>query len=855
MNASTTGKWLLVSFLALVAAVWLRPNPLSTVLVAASVGSAGWVAATLAHPWLGVRSCYRVRYHSAEDVSIEGRSLVRVLCSMAQGNSVSIVWQRHDGHLTLFMEVPKQASEVLRGMLPRLLPQVIVEPVGALPTLSLAQSAGKSGIYRWLLAPAGTGNREDDPFAFERLCSDDVFVGDFEMRVNLVPYGAKVIVYGTPNPVQRMGGIRPLYRPLWRYLTLRAACEPSRPGKEISAGEIAVEDSRVMAAGDLPTNGKAQRAQRVYLRRAGLPSFSDLMSRVRTLLGRYPLWEEWPRATGQGGGPETMMPSMCFPATNTADTARLDSRNSSVIALSGGLDRHDPRCERTSPERSATSLFMGVTSADNRPVHVPLTESGGSPGQVWRAHFIVAGGTDAEREATVSMFTDQVVQFGGGMVLLDPVGEKARRLAAQLSPSERSRRHWVDTQNPAGSLRLNLLAVPPLPPVLGRQNRAGGEAAALLVALSECVPLLGEYLSHIGVSTSSMWGTRGGSNLLLDWARVLLVAHHRARIEGGSTYQQAGYASNTRDAEYVGCAGQAPDVRTLFELLDETERLPTLVQREMAEWESGRASGSKLLAEQLRLAGEEGTAATELARQTLSEVRERLGSTSRAELRLLAAGLRDQLRPAMHHPALSRLWRGPFEAPATLLNQAPGALLLARLPVSGVARADATAARWYGQYLLGCVAAAGKWRIKSMTSSPPVLLLLEGASVWLSGGNALESRMGALGNAGIAVLATDAKLYASGPDSGNWLLEGAGTWWVHSLNSSTRGANAIRKRLARLGVSEDFSLSNLSTGVAVLKFPTPEGEAAATVYTGREQAHRAYERSIPSNSLIVKHLI
>lgn len=105
----------------------------------------------------------------------------------------------------------------------------------------------------------------------------------------------------------------------------------------------------------------------------------------------------------------------------------------------------------------------------------------------------------------------------------------------------------------------------------------------------------------------------------------------------------------------------------------------------------------------------------------------RIGSASTADRRLTAAGLRDRLRPAMQNPALSRMWRGPYTAPAELLSRSPGAVLLARLPLFSTDARDSSSARLYGSYIVTCLTAGARWRLRCDQSSPPVAMVLQDA--------------------------------------------------------------------------------------------------------------------------------
>lgn len=235
-------------------------------------------------------------------------------------------------------------------------------------------------------------------------------------------------------------------------------------------------------------------------------------------------------------------------------------------------------------------------------------------------------------------------------------------------------------------------------------------------------------------------------------------------------------------------------------------------------------------------AGERGIEAMRTVLDNLASLEERLAATSPAEQRVVSAAMRDQLRAALHHPSLYRMWSGPMHSPADLLGRTPGPVLLARLPATGVSHPDALAARSYGSYLLSCVLAAASWRQRSGAvgewdiAGPPVLVVLQDASTWLSGNgsNPLSAHMDVLGRAGIALLMAGAKLPEG--TEGEWLLDNTGTWWVHSLASSD--AMAVRRRLQKLGMAADVPLTAMPDGVCLLKLPGSDSPVVATAYTG-----------------------
>jgi hypothetical protein len=638
-------------------------------------------------------------------------------------------------------------AEACEGMLSKLLPEASLEAVPPPPPLYASR------FYRWPLTSGA--------FNFNQLRSEDLIVGDLELRVHLAPGGAAVIVHGTVAPGAASAELRPMWRPLWRFLT-------------------------TFVQGNRSDSNKAARVRLLRERREATSIPWPLM-----LFRRHPLLDEWPK----GGCGEVIPPPMYFPLTIGPSTTRLDLKASSVIPLPP---------EYHAPSKGET-LLLGVATADNRPIELPLTELGG--------HFLVLGGESVERDATVETLLAQVRGLGGGLVVLDGAGENVRRIAAQLSQTDRHRRAWIDLGNPAGSLRLNLLSVPPL---AGRASPAAAEAAALVSALEDNIPLFGVYLGQMGVST---WGNRGGSTLLLDWARLLLIRHHRPRIVEDPTLM---------------AAAPAPDPGILYELLGEPDALPILVTEEDTEWDTPSASLSMRLEE----AADDGAHAAQVARATLTAMQGRISGASTADRRLAAAGLRDQLRPVMQNPALGGMWRGPYTAPAELLSRSPGAVLLARLPLSGDAR-DASSARLYGSYMVTCIVAAGMLRLRSGQSGPPVAMVLQDAEEWVARGM-LESHLQVLGRAGVGVLMVTSRLPWG--EEGTTFLDNWGTWLIRSLDAEDAGM--MRRRLLGLGVTADLPLTSMPPGVALVKFPHSSGSIVATADTVSAGVHRSWQHDL-----------
>lgn len=724
--------------------LFARVTPVAPVLVLGGAAILAWTVVPLLAPWRGERLRYRVRYHAPAGQPINGPALAEGLARLARYGAVALIWRREEGELTLTIEIPASMSEALAGLLPRLLPELQLEPAPG-PAL---QTAGAKGFYLWPLPPTGRPNRAG---TFAALLDESLLIGDLEVRLHLVARGAACLVWGTPGPTARAAGLRSIWRPLRRFASVR----PHRP----------------------PAARRGKPARLLHRRSSPLPSW--LVRAFR----RYPMWDLWP-----GGVPSAIE----LPATGGPGTARLDTKTSLVVPLPAGYVFPDPM------ERA---LLLGESTADGRPVGLPITLATGGAHPAWGRHFLALGQAAAGRGATVEAMIRQAISAGVGLVHLDPIGGEGRRLAGQIPAAARPRVKWADIENPAGSLRINLLAVPPLG-VFG--SREAAEASALSAAVEDHVPLLGAYLSLLGLTA----GSESGREMLLDWARVLLLTHHRERLVGAAL------------------PAPPPDLRTLYELIKEPGTLPTLAAAERDAWDTPCPA----LAGALERAGAAGEAAVALARATLAELESRQGPEGRADRHLLAAGLRDRLSPALDHPALSRLWRGPFDSPANLLNRVPAPIILSRLPTVNVATAEAVAARWYGLYIFVAAVAAAKDRLRVGSTRPPLLLVVAETNAWHATG-LLRDHLDALGRAGIAVLSTTASL-PPGP-AGDRLLAGAGTWWLHTLESGD--VERLRAALRRLNVTADLPLAQLPSGVAVVKSISPTGAVVATAYTDAER--------------------
>lgn len=232
---------------------------------------------------------------------------------------------------------------------------------------------------------------------------------------------------------------------------------------------LRADDGAVLVAGAL---GAAARG-------AGLRPLPGAWARLArrwetpALLGFAP----WP------AGPST---PLRLPATGTPGTARLDTATSLQIPLPVGYI--------SAPE---PALDLGWATVDGRAVRVPLPPAGAAGPAGWGGHFLALG-ADAARQATVAALLERALAAGVGVLYLDPGGERVGRLAPRLAAGGHPL-HWIDLENPGGSLRLNLL---------------GGPAAE---SLADGLPALADFLRALAVPEEA-------AAYALAWARVRLLA-------------------------------------------------------------------------------------------------------------------------------------------------------------------------------------------------------------------------------------------------------------------------------------------------------------------------------------------
>jgi hypothetical protein len=532
-------------------------------------------------------------------------------------------------------------------------------------------------------------------------------------------------------------------------------------------------------------------------RAAGLqPLWSLLWSR----LGRYErafrcclLVEPWP-----GNG----VPIFRLPPSGTPGMERLDTHTSLHIPLP---------LSYCFPSAVTSALVLGVATADGRPLGLPVGCM--QPGQPeWGGHFAVLGADQRACSTTVGGLISQALAAGIAVLHLDSTGESGRELAAHPSIAGRVPILWSDLENPGGSLHLNLLA----PPTSTGDGSPATIAATLLLVLEAHLPVLGEYLRWLGVS-----GERGAGddNLMLDWARVLVLRHYRALLSGGPP------------------PAPLPDLPLLYAALATPETLASLLWHEERAW----LLPDSALAHNLDAAGVAGQQARALAQATLATLNARRLAQPASVLRLQAATLRTRLAPALEHTALRHLWQGTTQAPAAVFERTPGPLLLTRLPARKGPAADVAAARWYGYYLLAAVIAVARARVRRHRAGPPLLVVLDDMRVW-GGSGFVSGALDVLGQAGVAVLMVSAGLPAT-PDPLRW-LDRARTCWISSLDGGDVGL--IRDLLQARGVTADLPLGALPPDVSLVSAVTAAMPITATVYTDLARITRARATGVPA---------
>src|SRR5690348_13479822 len=87
--------WCGASLLMLILSFSLSGGAIRVLLVLAGAGVLGGLGAALAHPWLGRRTWYRVRYHAPDEAPVLPLSMAEGLGALArEAGVVAVVWRR-----------------------------------------------------------------------------------------------------------------------------------------------------------------------------------------------------------------------------------------------------------------------------------------------------------------------------------------------------------------------------------------------------------------------------------------------------------------------------------------------------------------------------------------------------------------------------------------------------------------------------------------------------------------------------------------------------------------------------------------------------------------------------------------
>lgn len=353
---------------------------------------------------------------------------------------------------------------------------------------------------------------------------------------------------------------------------------------------------------------------------------------------------------------------------------------------------------------------------------------------------------------------------------------------------------WITRQHPRSSLRLNLLAVPPIP-----GPDCSPEIGALHLALTSALPLFEHFLARLGLTP---WSTLTGGVLIRDLALGLLLEHHRARL------------SSTPPPP-------APTPAAIYARLEAGADLRPLLSGEAQAWS----------APTLARAAEESAAAAETWAQARTLIEAGAAHWETVPLAVqhdVHDHLRALLQPLFEAPGLGPLWQASTPA-STYFNGQPAPLTLTHLLPPDPTERDQVLASWYGEYLLLAVIAAAHTRVFASVSGPPLLVLLDGLRAWWHG-TALPVELAGLGSTGISCAATDTHLPPA-PD-GKEILQSFGTWWLHTLTPADQGV--VTPHLATTHpTAGDLPLAHFPPNLALLRTAVP-GTQIPTITTAED---------------------
>lgn len=440
-------------------------------------------------------------------------------------------------------------------------------------------------------------------------------------------------------------------------------------------------------------------------------------------------------------------------------------------------------------------------------------------------HLLVAGGSDAWRRDVAGSLVSQALDMGVTVVAVDggpPPDEpplSARYLSRITSPDLKRRgvgmlpfgsagvtgadplspiilrvgdrahaEKWVaqiDLDNPAGSVHPNMLYVaasPWLPPLQGEATATSLALETGLAAQMRFLRAVNVTGMDVGIDVARTEDSGPGMAILEAWLTVLLLRHHRARLllaSRGISSSASGRDPRVLGSSPVSASHKAssspsssslpscPDLPALMVVLEQSETLLSLLQRERAAWSDPEWLA---LIQKAGVAGERALHAANAALARASEVE----CIDPHDLFLYGAALRGQLKRVVGRTALVRMLSRPHVSLTDLLH--PGTIRMLRVNLSGAYRTatppysdDDLARKTYGLYLLWAL-----WAVSNQRQSPimegvppgyssslepdPLLLVLHGAGAWFGSGSPLSepSNLRELGRDGsdIAVAAT-----------------------------------------------------------------------------------------------------
>lgn len=544
--------------------------------------------------------------------------------------------------------------------------------------------------------------------------------------------------------------------------TLPVARKLRRVGRRPGPTSVTFDMNKLAAAGDSEIRCYfSGRASGATIWAPSRPEPKDFLSRVRwtaelvwrrlmRVIGAEPFiymgkawaFRHYGRLEGFGAEPCLILPS-------TTGRASLDSNAGQNPELPSWYK--EPQLEG--------SLTMGY-SVNGERIGLPAGNWGG-------ALYALGKGNEP-----LDYVLSQLGRLGAGLVWLGA--------EASLPPQEHGPTYILDTNNPAQSLHLDLLA--------GRQSTVklspAETTSEITQTLEQRIGALSDFLGFIGLPT---WNREIGSEMLLDWARVQTLRYYRSMLDQD------------------GLPAHAPTLPSLIGELKDPEALGSLAHIEAREW----TVPGTVVSRELSKAGSSGEKAQHLAMRALSGVIERLNASSPGARNMITVRLMSQLASKLDAPMLARDWKDNLDV-YSLFNTAPA-------PQIAVRGGNAALG---GMLLAGLLSAARSrtTRSKRKTEAPgynPLVVVLEGE--WVDRAAPLFSgQLKLLSAAGICLLCSSEKMPVTEP--GRRLLDEAIGWWLTDLHPS----DLIRIR-AKLEEYSDLVLDRIPEGSAVVKLDAERG--------------------------------